>query len=139
VKVSKFIILFLLVGFLVPSVCADEINPLVYHYYNPEVTVEFSEPLQISPESQQSIADKLAGVISNTLIDPNVASPENIICTIFGHDLAPESTVIVTRHKVRQHAPRCLKEVYHVTYCQRCDYTVTELHNDFYVFCCPED
>lgn len=124
---------------MVLSASADGINPLIYEYTNPETTVEFSNPLGISEERQQEIADNLAGKIPNMLNLPDPSSPENIICTLFGHNLAPEVTVTVTRHKVSKYQPRCLLEVYHVTYCTRCDYTQEELDNSFYIFCCPED
>lgn len=138
-KVTKLALLILLFVSLVLSVYADNLNPLVYQYYDPEVTVEFSEPLQVSPERQQNIADEIAGVSSNTITDPNATDPENIICTLFGHNLEGPVTVTATHHKAKKYAPRCLMEVYHVTYCTRCDYGETELYNDFYIFCCPED
>ena len=123
---------------LVLTVCADGLIPLTYNYNNPEVTVGFSAPLEVSAERHQEIADKLAGRTQNGIIDPSV-SPDNIICTLFGHDLAPQATVTVTHHKVRQYNPRCFLELYHVTYCKRCDYTVEELHSNSYVICCLED
>jgi len=138
-KIPKLLMVILLLGFLVLSVSADELNPLVYQYYNPEVTIEFLEPLQVSSERQQNIANQIAGVTPISINDPNVEDPENLICTLFGHNLEGPVTVTATHHKVRQYAPRCLKEVYHVSYCTRCDYTESELHNDFYIFCCPED
>jgi hypothetical protein len=121
------------------SAFADELNPLVYQYYNPETTITFSEPLQVSAERQKQIADIIAGATNDSSMTAVVDSPNNIICTLFGHDIAPQSTVTATHHKVRQYNPRCLMELYHVTYCKRCDYTVTEMVNDFYIVCCPED
>jgi hypothetical protein len=131
-----FVFLFCLI---VSTVYADEGNPTVYQYENPEVTVIFSEPLAMSAERQHEIADDIAGVSSTTITNPSLASPDNIICTLFGHNLAPTVTVTATHHKVNPHVPRCLMEVYHVTYCTRCDYAVKELDNSFYIFCCPED
>ena len=125
--------------FLAFTVYADELNPLVYQYTNPEVTVAFSEPLELTASRQKEIADNIAGVCSNSSPIPNNDFPNNIICTLFGHDIAPEVTVTATHHKVRTYAPRCLMEVYHVTYCKRCDYTVESLENSFYIFCCPVD
>jgi hypothetical protein len=139
-RVFKFIISIVFFNLLVfTTFAADELVPLVYHYTNPEVTVVFSESLQVSAIRQQEIADSIAGTSTNTLYSPEQESPNNIICTLFGHDIAPESTVTATHHKVNKYNPRCLMEIYHVTYCKRCDYTVTVLDNDFYIFCCPED
>jgi hypothetical protein len=129
----------LIFSFLVLTVHADDFNPLIYQYSNPDVTVEFYQPLEVSAERQQAMADNLAGIMTSTPSSPVLDSPNNIICTIFGHDIAPQSTVTATHHKVEKYNPRCLMKVYHVTYCKRCDYTVTELDNEFYIACCPED
>ncbi len=138
-KRVKFIIMFILAFMLMTSVCADSLNPLVYQYTNPEVTVVFSEPLGVAPERQQSIADEIAGVDTSLLSSPGSVSPDNIICTLFGHKLSDQVTVTATHHKVNQYQPRCLMEVYHVTYCTRCDYTDSQLVDSIYIFCCPED
>ena len=138
-KLLKLIFSFTLLSILVLTIYADEINPLVYQYFDPDLTVVFSEPLEVSVSRQQEIADELAGKSSGTILLPTIDSQNNIICTLFGHDIAPQSTVTVTHHKVNKYNPRCLMEVYHVTYCKRCDYTVSELYNDFFIVCCPED
>jgi hypothetical protein len=138
-KVYRLILTIFVLSILIFTVNADELNSLIYQYTNPEVTVSFSEFLQVSPERQQEIADELAGRVSYSPQNPLPESPNNIICTLFGHDIAPQSSVTVTHHKVDKYNPRCRMEVYHVTYCKRCDYTVSELVNDFYIVCCPED
>ncbi len=137
-KALKALLFACLLSFLVFTVYADSPNQLVYQYLNPEITVVFSDPLEVSEERQLHIANEIAGVSSNSFIPP-ANSPNNIICTIFGHDLAPQVSVTATHHKVKVYNPRCLMEVYHVTYCKRCDYTLSELYNDFYIVCCPED
>lgn len=138
-KYLKFILLVIILCLLVVVVNADGLSPLIYQYTDPEITVTFLGPLEVSAERQKEIADSIANQSSNTISSPDIASPANLICTIFGHDLAPQASVTATHHKIRQYNPRCLMEVYHVTYCKRCDYTVTELYNDFYIVCCPED
>ena len=138
-KIFRFLVSFLLIGFLVVFVFADEFNPLIYQYTDPEVTVVFSNPLEVSGPRQREIADTIAGIEPNPSLIHNAEPPENIICTLFGHDIAPEVSVTATHHKVNEYNPRCLMEVYHVTYCKRCDYTVAELVNSFFIICCPED
>ncbi len=137
-RIAKLVLLLLLAGMLILVVNADGIDPLVYQYHDPDITIVFSEPLD-TLERQQKIADEIVGISSCTINNPNGLSPDNIICTLFGHDLAPMSTVTATHHKVREHAPRCLMELYHVTYCERCEYTESSLESSFYIFCCPED
>ena len=134
-KIVCFIVVLILLGI---TVCADGYIPLVYQYIDPEVTVVFSEPLD-STKRQQNIADEIAGIEHNPLIEPGNESPDNIICTLFGHNLSPEVTVTATHHKVNKYNPRCLMEIYHVTYCTRCDYTVSTLEDSFFILCCPED
>lgn len=137
-KVIRTIYILIISSVLTLSIFADGINPLVYQYYHPEVTVEFEETLNISAERQQIIADNIAGITSSAMSDPAMASPDNIICTIFGHDLST-STVTATHHKVHVHEPRCLMELYHVTACSRCNYTDAELIGSAFICCCPED
>lgn len=138
-KIVKVTIAILLFCSLILIANADELTPMVFQYLNPEITIEFLNPLEMSSERQQKIADEIAGVSSGASFINGGESPNNIICTLFGHDIAPQSTVTATHHKVDKYNPRCLMEVYHVTYCKRCDYTVTEMVNDFFIVCCPED
>jgi len=138
-KLAKYIFSFVIAYLMVMSVAAFEVNQITYQYQNPDITVTFLDPLNISSDRQQEIADFIAGVETDTLLNLGSTSPNNIICTIFGHDMSPEVTVTATHHKVDKYNPRCLMEIYHVTYCKRCDYTVQNLENDFYIVCCPED
>lgn len=134
----RYIILLIFLLFLTLTVYADGANPLIYQYTNPYTTVAFSEALDVSAEHQQEIADLLSGNYPITIIDPNNAIPQNILCSLFGHKLST-TTVTVTHHKDLVHDPRCLMEVYHVTACSRCDYTDPVLTNSFHISCCPED
>jgi len=138
-KAFRLLLIILITSFLIIAIFADEFTPLTYQYQNPDITISFNEPLQVSADRQQEIANAIAGVGQEDLSTPVVDHQANIICTLFGHDIAPQSTVTATHHKVRQYNPRCLMEVYHVLYCKRCDYAVSELVNDFYIVCCPED
>ena len=137
-KTSRAIVLLVVMSVLTLTIFADEFNPLVYQYHNPEVTVEFEETLNVSPERQQQIADDIAGINSSSMSGSIPASPDNIICTIFGHNLST-TTVTATHHKVHVYNPRCLVELYHVTACSRCNYTDAELVTSVFIVCCPED
>jgi hypothetical protein len=137
-KTAKVIVLLIVSSVLTLAAFADDFNPLVYQYHNPEVTVEFANVLNITAERQQQIADDIAGVNSSSVPISNPTLPDNIICTLFGHDLTT-TTVTATHHKVHVYNPRCLVEIYHVTACSRCNYADTELISGVYVFCCPED
>jgi len=137
-KTIKGLILFILLGLLTLTVFADDGNQLVYQYHNPDITIEFEEPLNVSEERQQEIADEIAGIGSCVISDSNVLSPNNIICTIIGHNLST-TTVTATHHKVHVYDPRCLLEIYHVSACSRCNYTDSELVSSVFIVCCPVD
>lgn len=140
-KLTKPIALFIALSVLALTVFADEFNPLVYQYHDPEVTVEFAESLNISIARQKQIADEIAGINSTSMSGSNPTSPtspDNIICTLFGHDLST-TTVTATHHKAKLHEPRCLVELYYVTACSRCDYAEIELAGSAFICCCPED
>ena len=137
-RIVKTIALFLALSVLTLTIFADDLNPLVYQYHDPEVTVEFSESLNISMERQQHIADDIAGISSSSISNPPQILPDNIICTLFGHDLST-TTVTATHHKAKVYNPRCLVEVYHVSACSRCNYSDMEMVGSVYIFCCPED
>jgi len=137
-KTIKVLILFAFLSVLTLAVFADGINPLVYEYHNPDITVEFSEPLNVTVERQQQIADNIAGVGPSFIPGSNNELPENIICSLFGHDLST-TTVTATHHKVLVHSPRCLVKMYYVTACSRCDYSNVEEAGSFFIVCCPED
>jgi hypothetical protein len=137
-KTARILVLFVLLSAFTLSICADEFNPLKYEYHNPDITVEFAESLNISAERQEKIADEIAGIDSMIVSGNGLLLPDNLICTLFGHDLST-TTVTATHHKVNVHDPRCLVEVYHVSACSRCNYTNPELVGSVYIFCCPED
>jgi hypothetical protein len=137
-RIAKALITIALLSAFSLTIFADEFNPLVYHYQNPEITIVFTESLNVSSERQQQIADEIAGIDTTIISGSNSASPDNIICTLFGHDLST-TTVTATHHKVHVHNPRCLVELYHVTACSRCNYTDPELVGSVFIVCCPED
>lgn len=137
-KIRKAIALFMVFVLLSLTVFADEFNPLIYQYHNPDITIEFTVPLNVSSERQQQIADEIAGIEPSLISGSSGLSPDNIICTLFGHDLST-TTVTATHHKAKKYNPRCLVELYHVTACSRCNYTDAELVTSVFIVCCPED
>ena len=137
-KYIKIPLLCLLLFAIATTIFADESIQLVYNYTDFDITVVFSNALNTSQERHQEIANEIAGVTLPMIADPNMDSPNNIICTLFGHNLSA-TTVSATHHKVRQYSPRCLVELYDVTVCSRCNYAETEFVSSSYIFCCPED
>lgn len=62
-------------------------------------------------------------------------STYGILCTLLGHKLE-SSTVQTITHNARTTAPRCLKKIYTVETCSRCDYSTKTLTNSLYIYCC---
>lgn len=58
-----------------------------------------------------------------------------LTCTLFGHKIETTSVTAVT-HKAKATSPRCLREIYNVDNCTRCDYTKSTLKNSDYIVCC---
>lgn len=59
----------------------------------------------------------------------------NLLCDVLGHKLE-SSTVQTITHNARTTAPRCLKKIYTVETCSRCDYSTKTLTNSLYIYCC---
>lgn len=96
-----------------------------------EYTVEFIETI-LTAEQQEQVAYNLV------YAEDSSAQTYGLTCTLFGHKLV-ESTVGVITHKVKTYAPRCKREIYDVTVCERCDYQTQTLSTTSYLDCCPED
>ena len=59
---------------------------------------------------------------------------DNILCTLFGHKLTETSATVIT-HNVYSNSPRCLKEIYDIAACSRCDYTSQTLVASVRIYC----
>ncbi len=58
-----------------------------------------------------------------------------LTCTLFGHKIETTSVTTVT-HKAKATSPRCLREIYDVDNCTRCDYTKSTKKDATYIVCC---
>ena len=63
------------------------------------------------------------------------ATTYGLTCTLFGHKIETTTVTAVT-HKAKATSPRCLREIYDVDNCTRCDYTKSTLINSNYIVCC---
>lgn len=63
------------------------------------------------------------------------ATAYGLTCTLFGHKIETTSVTAVT-HKAKATSPRCLREIYDVDNCTRCDYTKSTLKTRSYIVCC---
>lgn len=58
-----------------------------------------------------------------------------LMCTLFGHKIETTTVAAVT-HKAKATSPRCLREIYDVDNCTRCDYNKSTLVTRSYIVCC---
>ena len=95
------------------------------------VTVIFEVNSSLDAKTQERIA--------NYIVSPEYGlSTAGLICTLFGHNNTSETVTTIT-HKVNSTDPRCLKEIFTVTTCSRCDETSMERDSYKYISCCPEE
>jgi hypothetical protein len=111
------------------GVSADETVGHTYQIGN--VTIIFDADSQLSAEQQESIAQLLVNQ------EYGIAKA-NIICNIFGHKNSVEGVTTIT-HKVSESDPRCLRELFTITTCSRCNESTVERDAALYISCCPED
>lgn len=105
-------------------------------FYCPEkdITVIFDTESVLSTEQKQFVADKI--VSGEPLIDDGVST--YALCWLTGHDIISESVTVV-EHKVRAEVPRCLRNIYTVESCSKCDHMEYTLIASNYIYCCPEE
>ncbi len=99
-----------------------------------DVEVLFDSTSALSAEQREAIAGVLAGVSEDGSVNGG-ATTYGLTCTLFGHKL--ESEIVVTiEHKVYPTSPRCLRTVYEVFHCTRCDYVESNFVSSIYLVCC---
>ena len=121
--------------FLMLSISASNTQQLVFEYGHPEATVIFDDTSFFSEQKKQEIADSLIGM---QLVDDEHLSQENIICSLFGHNLSTSAVSVIT-HRVSIWNPRCRLDIYDVTGCSRCNYTEEVLVSSGRILCHPEE
>lgn len=108
----------------------DEISVFDYTVDGVEYTVTF-EGGYISPAKMQLIAEESIGLRTGDL-----SAFATNGCTV--HSLTT-STSEKKVHKVYESKPRCLKKIYQIVSCTKCDYYVKTLVDQYSFDCCPED
>lgn len=102
-----------------------------YIYEFDSYTVIFDEDTTLSTPKMMAIAENLENDNGNT-------STYGLWCTLFGHSYESHTATKIT-HCVYDTNPRCLKEIYEVQVCSRCEDTVSNLIGSSYITCCPEE
>ena len=96
------------------------------------VTVKETEFI-FDVETTEDFRDKFIANYFNGEDDGATAC--GLTCTLFGHKIETTTVAAVT-HKAKATSPRCLKEIYDVDNCTRCDYTKSTKINAVYIVCC---
>ncbi len=61
----------------------------------------------------------------------------NLMCTLFGHQNTTEYVTTIT-HCAQEQSPRCLRKIWEVNTCTRCDSSVeSTVIGKQYIDCCP--
>lgn len=128
--VSVLISFLILAMVLCGSVSAESTvnNTYTFETGDTHYTVEFFDN-NLTKEQQKIVAEKLV------MVEYDTNQTYGLGCTLFGHDYK-YTTASVIRHKVRSSAPKCVKDMYDVTYCEDCDYTKQTLTGSINIYCC---
>ena len=126
-KIKKTIALLFVMVFAFAST-VNAINPTyVYQENNIEITVTHSG---LSEEKLLHIAQLLISGEPHSDMQTY-----GLMCTLFGHKLATTTNEVVT-HMVYDTYPNCERKYYHVTVCERCNYSEVELISTEKIGCC---
>lgn len=115
---------------IISSTLSAQNNQYEYHFGNK--TIIFNEQTAFSSKSRETIADKL---MDGTISGKNVSGQKNILC-IFGHKYIVDNVITIT-HCVSLSQPRCLKEIFEIGCCTRCDHTYADKIFETFITCCP--
>ena len=117
---------------LVSAMCfTSSASATTYTYEFENVTVIFDENTSLGEQTQQAVAEHL-------VYGEEQSTTYGLWCTLFGHSYETHSVSKIT-HCVFDTEPRCLREIYLVDVCTRCDHTLSELVGSSYITCCPEE
>ena len=121
-------------------VFADSSREIRMEYEDEGITVIFDGSSSDDELLCIKIADRIVyGVNENENDNDNDNEVEPMsLCWLFGHDITTSSVTVIT-HKAKTYSPRCLKELYHVQTCSKCDYYKEECLSAVYIVCHPND
>ena len=128
----KKILFIMLCAILAINCSAVSIGDGTYNYVidDTQITVEFASDSALSAEEQQQIA--------NHMVYGDNGASTYAWCWLTGHDYVTER-VITIEHKVYAESPRCVKRIYSVETCTKCDHLEETLVSTVCIVCCPEE
>ena len=129
----KKFIFFILCICMTITASASSSDQYQFEYEDQGITILFDEDTTFSSYERQYIADLL--VYDNVNAE---GATTYAWCWLTGHDLVSDS-VIEIQHKVTVDAPRCLRTIYEVITCSKCDHMETNSLGSVFIDCCPED
>jgi hypothetical protein len=99
---------------------------LIYSFEN--ITIIFDESTSFSESSRTNIANFIVG-------GKNDIQTYGLVCTLFGHNYVTDYVTTIT-HNVCESQPKCLREIFEVGECSRCNDTYADLINSLMITCC---
>lgn len=97
-----------------------------------DIEIVFDENCAYSEEMKQKIADYIVN-------GDDGATTYNLLCNLFGHKETIECVTTIS-HKVAPTHPRCLRQIWEVTGCTRCEEALgMVLLSESYITCCEEE
>lgn len=128
----KRILTLVLCAVLAINCTAFSIGDSTYNYVinDTEITIEFAADSTLSADKQEQIAYHMA--------HGDDGASTYAWCWLTGHDIVVEN-VTLTEHKVYDLTPRCLRRIYSVETCTKCDHIEETLISQARIACCPEE
>ena len=129
---KKNILTIMIAMLLVYATCFTSFAVSVQYTYEFEnITVIFDADSALDEQQRTAIAEHLVHGEAD-------ATTYGLWCTLFGHSYESHSAIKIT-HCVYDTNPRCLREIYEVQVCSRCEDTVSTVVARSYISCCAEE
>lgn len=103
-----------------------------------QYTYEFEAVTVIFDANSMTTEQDREIITAHLVCEDENSTTYGLWCTLFGHSYETHSATKIT-HCVYDTDPRCLREIYEVQLCSRCEDTVSKLIGSAYITCCPEE
>ena len=130
----KKILCTLIATILLFSFCTSvSANSATYIYEIDGTSIIFNENTIFSALEREEIVQL---IVTDNYSD---STSYALLCVISGHDYSEEEVVTTITHRADDEDPRCLREMFLISKCSRCENYKTERISICYISCCPEE
>ena len=127
------ILIIVLFSLLSVTIYASNSGTYQFEFSDYDVTIIFDDNSVFNNSEREYIANYIVYNDSNSDDVSTYAW-----CWLTGHDLKSEAVAEI-QHKVTPDAPRCLRTIYEVITCTKCDHVETNTLSSVFIDCCPEE